>query len=365
MSPDKNGRKGQIITIDIGSKESYLIAYSFEEFINFIIEMFDSNKFFILLAEDDTLYFEFESGHFFNTLGDVYEVTEKDLKKIKLTDEYWKQYYNELLTNDNKISIGFLKKETSLFIIGEKLSLNPLMYMTNLKELILHDCIITDFSFVSKAKNLRKIYLVNCKFNKEELSSLSNLSKLSVLSLNCMEINSIGSLSVLKSLKELSLRKIDNFNTDEIALFKNLKNLSIDDLDIKNFDFLNYLKKLKELAIKNIKVNNLNYLKNLKNLKSFVLNEKAEDESDISLITGLKKIGEFQYPVSNMEFYKASKYLKTIGIDARNIYNIEMLKDTNINNVIIYNSLSEEEALEIVSKIQEYITLYSYKAVKI
>lgn len=175
-----------------------------------------------------------------------------------------------------------------------------------------------------------------------------------------MEMQNIESLASLKYLKELSLRKIDKLNTNQLSLFKFLKTLSLEDLEVDNFDFLNSLKSLKELNINKIKVYNLSFLKNLKNLTKFVMHEKAEDENDISLITELKKLKEFQYPVSNMELYKYCPNLISIGVDAKNIYNIPLLKDTKIHEVTIYNASSEEEADEIISKIEKYITLSSY-----
>lgn len=92
--------------------------------------------------------------------------------------------------------------------------------MSNLREIIIHDCTISDFSSISKATELRKLFLVNCIFNYEELSSLSGMSSLIEISLNCMEIQNIGCLASLKSLKELSLRKIDKLNANQLALFK-------------------------------------------------------------------------------------------------------------------------------------------------
>lgn len=139
-----------------------------------------------------------------------------------------------------------------------------------------------------------------------------------------------------------------------------MKALSLEDLSVENFDFLNSLKSLKELSINKIEVHNLSFLKNLKNLTKFVMHEKSEDENYISFITELKKLKEFQYPVSNMELYKCYLNLIYIGVDAKNIYNIPLLKDTKIDEVTIYNASSEEEADEVISKIEKYITLSSY-----
>jgi cell wall assembly regulator SMI1 len=44
MSPDKNGKEGQVITIDLDYDKSYLLAYSLDEFYSFILKMFDSKN---------------------------------------------------------------------------------------------------------------------------------------------------------------------------------------------------------------------------------------------------------------------------------------------------------------------------------
>lgn len=359
MTPDINGRAGQVITIDLDYDKSYLLANSIDEFYSFILRMFDAKKLFTAAGEDGELYFEFESGHFFNNLDDILNESEDNLEEIQMVNEFWKRYYNDVL-KENKLSIGILKKEKRLFIKKEKLSFKPLMYMSNLREIIIHDCTISDFSFISEATELRKLFLINCIFNNDELSSLSTMPNLMEISLNCMEMQNIDCSASLKSLKKLSLRKIDKLNTNKLSLFKFLKSLSLEDVAVENFDFLNSLKSLKELSINKIEVHNLSFLKNLKNLTKFVMHEKAEDENDISLITKLKKLKEFQYPVSNMELYKCCPNLISIGADAKNIYNIPLLKDTKIDDVTIYNASSEEEADEVISKIEKYITLSSY-----
>lgn len=180
------------------------------------------------------------------------------------------------------------------------------------------------------------------------------------LSLNIMEIESIKCLTDLKNLKDLSLRKIDKLNVEELSNFKSLEHLSLEELSIPNFDFINNLKSLKELCIDKIKIKDLSFLKNLTMLNKFIMRYKAEDERDLNFISNLKKIKEVQYPVSDMSIYKECPCIEEIGVDAENIFNIEMLKDTNIRSVMIYNASSKENVDNLISKIKSYIELNSW-----
>ena len=203
---------------------------------------------YITVGDNGKAYFEFESGHLFNKLDGISgEVGRDSNEYIKMPRDFWKSYYVDHL-KDDKVSKELLANEKSLFIKNENLSFKPLQYMNNLREVVIHNCNITDFSFISKASELRKLYIVNCKFSKDELKYLSSLSHLKELSLNIMEIESIKCLSDLRNLKDLSLRKIDKLNVEELSNFKSLEHLSLEELSIPNFDFINNLKSLKELS---------------------------------------------------------------------------------------------------------------------
>ena len=360
MNPDKNGIIGQIITIDLDNNRSYLLADSLEGLYEFIFKTLKCKKMYITVGDNGKAYFEFESGHLFNKLDGISgEVGRDSNEYIKMPRDFWKSYYVDHL-KDDKVSKELLANEKSLFIKNENLSFKPLQYMNNLREVVIHNCNITDFSFISKASELRKLYIVNCKFSKDELKYLSSLSHLKELSLNIMEIESIKCLSDLRNLKDLSLRKIDKLNVEELSNFKSLEHLSLEELSIPNFDFINNLKSLKELCIDKIKIKDLSFLKNLTMLNKFIMRYKAEDERDINFISNLKKIKEVQYPVSDMSIYKECPCIEEIGVDAENIFNIEMLKDTNIRSVMVYNASSKENVDNLISKIKSYIELNSW-----
>lgn len=360
MDPDKNGIIGQIVTLDLDYNRSYLLADSLEGLYEFIFKMLKCKKLHTIIGDDGETYFEFESGHLFNKLDGIPSEVGRDSNEyIKMPRDFWKSYYANHL-KDDKVNKQLLANEKSLFIKNENLSFKPLQYMENLREIIIHNCNITNFSFISKASELRKLYIVNCTFSKDDLECLSRMSNLKEVSLNGMEIESIKFLADLKNLKSLSLRKIDKLNVDELSDFKSLEHLTLDELNVSSLDFINNLKSLKELCINKIEVKNLSFLKNLTMLNRFIMRYKAEDEMDVNLISNLKKIKEVQYPVSDMSIYKECPCIEEIGVDAENIFNIEMLKDTDIRSVIVYNASSKEDVDNVISKIKNYIELESW-----
>lgn len=125
MTPDINGKASQVITIDLDYDKSYLLANSIDEFYSFILRMFDAKKLFTEADEDGELYFEFESGHFFNNLDDILSESEDNLEEIQLVDEFWKRYYNDVL-KENKVSIGILKKRRGFLLRMKNFHLNLL-----------------------------------------------------------------------------------------------------------------------------------------------------------------------------------------------------------------------------------------------
>ena len=360
MEPGKNGIIGQIVTIDLDCNRSYLLADSLEGLYEFIFKMLKCKKLHAAIGDNGKAYFEFEGGHLFNKLDCIPREVGRDSNEyVKMPRDFWKSYYANHL-KDDKVNKELLANEKSLFIKNENLSFKPLQYMENLREIIIHNCNITNFSSISKASKLRKLYIVNCTFSKDGLECLARMSNLKEVTLNCMEIESIKFLSDLKNLKSLSLRKIDKLNVDELSEFKSLEHLTLDELNVPSFDFVNNLKSLKELCINKIDVKNLSFLKNLTILNRFIMRYKAEDEADIKLISNLKGIKEVQYPVSDMSIYKECPCIEEIGVDAENILNIEMLKDTNIRNVMVYNASSKESVDNVISKIKNYIELASW-----
>lgn len=61
-----------------------------------------------------------------------------------------------------------------------------------------------------------------------------------------------------------------------------------------------------------------------------------------------------------MTNYKECEKMEQIGIDAAGFRNPEVLKDSKINSIMIYNAKSKQEAQAVINTMQQYLNLYSY-----
>lgn len=378
LSLDVNGTKGQVITLDYDCDTYYLLADSLEHFYDFVLHMMEKKKCVVTKDDERAEYFEFETGHFFNVLDDLLTETDAPSVDIELPENFWQNHFKKKI-----VSTNVLQKEKRLFIKDEMISFAPLKYMRNLRELIIHDSTIIDFTEITHAIELRTIFLVGCQFDENDLEALAKLPNLKELHLGCMDfkniqclinapslkilglrkleqLNSIQFLAESKSLKILELEDLPQINIDELEHFKKLQELSIKEIEIDNLNFLQNMKDIKKLELPEVEVENLNFLKYLKKLTAFELKHKAKEESGLQFLPNLKKLKEFNYPVADLKLYESCEKLETIGIDVVNMCNVEYLKDSNIYNVKLYGVKSETELKQISEKLEQYITLQSY-----
>lgn len=358
MSPDKDGKKGQVVALDYDYDECLWLADSLKEFYGFIKLMLEQGKCYV--KKEDSLHFEFETGHFFNVYKDIMEeLTSGDEEDamIDLPEIYWRKEFKA-----DKVSVKELKKTKRLFISkGEMtISLAPVAYMDSLKELIIHNCTITEFESISGAIELKKMILVNCDFEYEKLAELAKLSKFNELTLRKMPIADISCLLNCKGLKQLRLLDMNDLDVTKLWDFSKLQELELDKMKITSFDFLKGYKGLKKLEINNIQVENLDFLENLKKLTSFKLEERAKNEDGLKYIKDMKNLKEFDYPVGDMELIRGCEKLETVGICASQFKNVEAFKDSNIHTVMMYEGTSARELVGIIESIKEYVHLTSY-----
>lgn len=260
------------------------------------------------------------------------------------------------------MSVKELKKTKRLFISEGKMtiSLEPVAYMDSLKELIIHNCIITDFEKISGAIELKKLILVNCQFEYEKLGELTKLSKFNQLTLRRMPIDDISCLLKCKCLKQLRLLEMNDLDVTKLGDFSKLQELELDKMTVPSFDFLKEYKALKMLEIKNIEIGSLDFLENLKKLTSFKSEDRAMNEDGLKYIKDMKNLKELDYPVGDMDLIRGCEKLECVGIYAPGFKNVEALKDSNIHSVSIYEGRNIEELKSIIASVEEYVHLTSY-----
>lgn len=231
----------------------------------------------------------------------------------------------------------------------------------SIKELILHHCIVTNFSCITAAKALKAIALVDCNVTSEDLGCLKEMEKLKTISLNIMKLDSILCLAEISSLRELSLRGIDGINYEELENFTKLQSLSIQETAVITFDFMKKLKNLKVLEFNKVPISDLNFLYNLSKLKEFTMQYRADDETALECISEMKYLQRFQYPVPDMKIYKECPKIYSIGIDASRVADFSILDDKEtITDVMLYNLKTEKQYERQIAALEKYLNLNSY-----
>ncbi|UZW13268.1 hypothetical protein OSC52_15650 [Clostridium pasteurianum] len=74
----------------------------------------------------------------------------------------------------------------------------------------------------------------------------------------------------------------------------------------------------------------------------------------------MEKLKELIYPIRDMKIIKNCINLRTIGVDASKLENLEYIRGLNITSITIFNATSEENAQAVVSEFKKYCKLQSY-----
>lgn len=369
MTPGPDGKKGQIITLDFDYNNCYLVADSMSEFYEFVEKMLKEGKCSVVTEEEK--HFEFESGHIFNKLDDLFLSLNQN-NMVLLPKVYWQKKYGK-----ESVEEAVLQKEIKARALGRNddqdteelptISLEPVRYMNNLKELYIYDYKIEDFDVIATAKNLQKIGIGNCEFDIDKLEILATLPKLKRVYLRDMkQVKSIKFLERSSSIKSLDLCRMTSLAIKELPNSTKIEEIEIEDMGFEDFGFLTRYKNLKQIKIKEQKINNLDFLYEMKKLVSFKADldesydKKAENEDGLAALPQLKMLQSFEYPVSDVSQYVGCTKLTEIGIDVKGTFQFEQLKGSKITGATFYNAYSEEEVERIVDEINKYIDLSSY-----
>ena len=107
-----------------------------------------------------------------------------------------------------------LEKEKELLIKEKVIDCMPFAYMANMKELILHDCQLTNLGALARMPQLKKLIFARCTFDGQDLSVLSGAPALKELGLNVMSGAGLTELSGLKTLKCLQVRELTDIHVE-------------------------------------------------------------------------------------------------------------------------------------------------------
>lgn len=359
LSPSGTGKKGQIITVDLEYDQSYLLAESLEEFFQKLSGWLEEG---ILVVEHtrEECYIAEKTGHLFNSLDSLAVTDQSGAGMEMLPEGFWTKRYAGKLQDENKIPVGVLATEKRLLIKDEQISCRPLAHMINLKELILHDCVVTDFSVLAKLPQLQKLILVGCTLEDGSLSMLKNAPALKHLGLRRMNGTGLETLSGIKTLKSLYLSEMEGVCAEDIGSFVSLQELELEKNMFSGWDFLSGMKNLKILNLHDEPLPDLEFLKNLKKLTEFELYRNADQEEGLRYLPELKKLKRFLYPVKEIKVYEGCGSLEEIGFAPEVRSGFEVLSGTKVHSFTVCGKIENEELEYIADEVRKVISLSSF-----
>lgn len=287
----------------------------------------------------------------------------KQGKRILLPEGYWKEKYKKHL-QDGSISESVLLDETKIWLEDRTISCEPIQYMKNLKEMVVHNCVLKEFHCVCEAENIRRMTFVETTFDKEDLSVLMHLPNLKQLSLNRMSAKGAENLCNKDSLKIFSINAVTDFSYKVLQEFQKLTILEVVDMNFYDYSFLTKLEKLTSLEIIEEGICNLDFLPSLKNLVTLCIRGEAQDESSLPQIHHLKKLKKFCYPVKDLSVYQNMPQLESIGVCKEGLENIDSLAGSNVNHVDIFSTRNKEKEKSIIEEIKKYVELTGYGIIR-
>lgn len=359
VNPGAKGNKGQVISLDRNSDEVYVIAKSFDDFCNFVLQSIANEKI-VIEQEDEGLIFCWKSGHLFNDLNFLHTPAINGYVELA---GYWREYFKNK-SQDNKIAISELEKISQLVVNDRNtaykgpVSFDIFRYCPNLTELVCHSNSVVSFEFLTDLSKLKKFYVKSTAFTENSLKYLSACSSLKDLGLISMSLGSLGELSALP-IKTLALVNTQIDDIDSIILLKDLSELRVEGLQAESFDFISNLKKLKILNFQKVNIANFDFLQGLK-LTEFRVNNIAVDNQYDALVASIDLLKETDWPFSDISVLQSNSTLNSIGVNAKTLCNVEALRDTNISSITVFNATSEENAKTIINQIEQYKKLSCY-----
>ncbi|MCI8410800.1 MAG: hypothetical protein HFJ09_16320 [Lachnospiraceae bacterium] len=283
----------------------------------------------------------------------------KQGKRIFLPEGYWQEKYKKYI-QDGSVPETVLLNETTIWLEDQNISCEPIQYMKNLKEMVVHNCVLKEFHCVCEVENIRRMTFVETTFDKEDLSVLMHSPNLKQLSLNRMSARGAEKLYNKDSLKIFSIRTVTDFSYKELQEFQKLTILEVVDMNFYDYTFLTKMEKLTSLEIIEEGICNLDFLPSLKNLVTLCIRGEAQDESSLPQIRHLKKLKKFCYPVKDLSVYQNMTQLKSIGVCKEGLENIGSLAGSNVNYVNIFSTRNKEEEKSIIEEIKKYVKLTGY-----
>ena len=354
LEPGKNGKYGQIITLDREDDISYVLGDSLELVFKRMEELL-KNGIFCYLQENEG-HFQWKDGHLFNSL-ELYFGDKTEDEWIPVEGYFEKQLHLDV--KDHRISKKALARYKRLYLMSgsdegfDTVSLDPLRHMVNLKEVVLQ--LKADYSLepLKELHSLQKLVIV---FKDLDQCQMKLLASLPVKNLRFAKLNisGIDGLAVCQPLKALAFSRVTGITQGELRAFRKLTILELDETPLDGYDFLEDMTRLKTLEIQGQTLEHLNFLHKMKGLSELHIDTRARDESGLSYLADCRKLKVLDYPIAELRIAAGCPALTSLTVDGRDAVHAEALKGSKITSVTMINS---DRVLE---EIKEYCKLTTW-----
>lgn len=352
MTPSPNGKVGQVITLDMEYGECYLLADDIEDLFKKMTTWLKEKK--IEISRDSEI-------HNFSYLDKLCTKTTGVSSKIELPEGYWREYGQKKTGKEcSAIDSQVLAAEKRILIKSKQIDCSPFKYMTGLKELIFHDCELTNVAALSDLPEVTTLIFARCTLKDGDVSVCAGLPKLKEIGVHEMSAAGLETLASIKTLKVLRMRNVTDLNEGMIATFTGLQELSVEKIKTGfKCDDIKPLKNLKVLEINGIEPKDLDFLANLTKLTSFTCYNKSKNEQGLKCIKDLKKLIEFVYPVSDITLYDGCEAISEIGVAPDVSGDFSVLKDSKVRSVMICGKINGLKMKMLMKKIEKYADIVS------
>ena len=120
------------------------------------------------------------------------------------------------------------------------------------------------------------------------------------------------------------------------------------------------LHKLTKLVLENTTTKSLEFIENLENLVSFYMVEKTDDSMIENILPQMKKLKNFEYPLTDLSILIKCPLVERIFVDALNYINTSALEGRIFKSVMIINPDDQESAMSIIDELKKYCQIDTY-----
>lgn len=254
LNPNIRGIYGQVIVINTQMERAFVLAESFDDFLDLIIEKLEIG---VLEVKEIGMQkiISWKKGNAY-VYGYDLSSKKKDGIKINLNETWQKILVRD--SNEGQISLAKLAAIKELKIVKgffgrfDTISLDILRYMTNLRKVSINARNIECFEVLDNLYHISELHVSGYDINDDEIDIIKHIRCLISLSLDDLKIKDLFEFTELKRLQTIRFCNVD------------LKNMS----SLKN---LENIESLKQIEIENMRIDDLSFVKNLASTKCVTL----------------------------------------------------------------------------------------------